>query len=383
MNKIILLSILFFLVLTTVAQQKTENLIIITLDGMRWQEVFGGADSMLLNNKKYTKDIETTRYLFDGKNENEKRNKLFPFFWNIIAKQGQLYGNRKLGNQVNTFNAYRFSYPGYNEIFTGYADTSVNSNDKILNKNTNVLEFINQQPNYENKVAVFATWDVFPYILNKQRNGLYINADMDTSNSSNAGLKLIYDMQAITSKPIDVRPDIFTYMAAREYLKEYHPQLLYIALDETDDFAHNGMYDQYLRSANASDKMIADLWNYIQSSPIYANKTTLIVTCDHGRGEKDNWVDHGDEIKESGQVWIAALGPDTTPIGEVTSKQTIYQKQLAATFAASLGFDFTANHPVGLAIASICPITSATAKVSTSNTLNNDKVKSTIGLTHK
>jgi hypothetical protein len=64
-------------------------------------------------------------------------------------------------------------------------------------------------------------------------------------------------------------------------------------------------------------------------------------------------VDHGDEIAASEQVWIAALGPDSAPIGEASTNQTIYQKQLAATFASLLGFEFTANHPVGFQIASI------------------------------
>ncbi len=86
----------------------------------------------------------------------ERRKKLFPFLWTMVAKQGQLYGNRNLQNNVNNANPYWFSYPGYNEIFTGYPDPDVNSNDKIRNKNTNVLEFINRQKEYAGKVAVFS-----------------------------------------------------------------------------------------------------------------------------------------------------------------------------------------------------------------------------------
>ena len=59
----------------------------------------------------------------------ERRKLLMPFFWNTIAKQGQVYGNRRYSNNVNTANKYWFSYPGYNEIFTGYPDTAVNSNE--------------------------------------------------------------------------------------------------------------------------------------------------------------------------------------------------------------------------------------------------------------
>lgn len=330
------------------AQQKTENVVIVTLDGLRWQEVFGGVDSALLNNKKYTRDSSDISNKFWSVDATERRKKLFPFLWTTIANHGQLYGNRLYGNKIDVANPYNFSYPGYNEIFTGYPDTAVNSNDKTLNKNINVLEFLNHQKGFEGKVAAFSTWDVFPYILNKWRSGIYVNADVDTLKFDNPNLSLINDMQFLTAKPINVRLDLLTYMAAREYLKACRPKVLYIAFDETDDFAHGGMYDQYLKSAHAEDAMIADLWNHIQSDPVYKNKTTLMITCDHGRGDviKDNWCSHGQKIPESSQIWMAVIGPDTKPGGEVKTTMQLYQKQDAATIAALLGFHFTANHRV-------------------------------------
>ena len=109
--------------------QQTENLIIITTDGLRWQEVFGGIDSALANNKKFNEG--DSAYLFKkywNDNEAERRKKLLPFFWSGIAQKGQLYGNRAFANKVNNANPYWFSYPGYSEIMTGYADTGINSN---------------------------------------------------------------------------------------------------------------------------------------------------------------------------------------------------------------------------------------------------------------
>lgn len=354
-TRYILIIVLLTTSATVTAQLKTENIVIVTLDGMRWQEVYGGADSAILKNKKYTKDSSGTSKDFWADDINERRKKLFPFFWNTIATQGQLYGNRWAGNKVDNANPYWFSYPGYNEIFTGYPDTAVNSNDKIWNKNTNVLEFINQQKKYTGKVAAFATWDVFPYILNTQRSKLYVNADVDTLKFSTPQLQLINDMQFLTTRPIGVRPDVFTYFAAREYMKAYQPKVLYIAFDETDDFAHGGEYDQYLKSAYAEDAMIADLWKYIQSTPQYKNKTTLIITCDHGRGDKvkDEWKHHGSKIEDAGQIWIAALGPDTKALGEIKTAGLLYQKQLAATFAKLLNLNFEADHPVADPILSI------------------------------
>jgi len=353
--KYILIIVLSTISAGITAQLKTENIVIVTLDGMRWQEVFSGADSALLKNKKYTKDSSGTSKNFWADDATERRKKLFPFLWSTIAAQGQLYGNRWQSNKVDNANPYWFSYPGYNEIFTGYPDTAVNSNDKIWNKNINVLEFINGQKKYAGKVAAFSTWDVFPYILNAQRSGIYVNADVDTIKFPTPQLQLINDMQFLTTRPIGVRPDIFTYFAAREYMKTYQPKVLYIAFDETDDFAHAGEYDQYLKSAYSQDAMIADLWKYIQSTPQYKNKTTLIITCDHGRGDKikDNWKHHGSKIEDAGQIWIAAIGPDTKVLGEIKSEGLLYQKQLAATFAKLLNLNFMADHPVAGPIESI------------------------------
>ena len=356
MKKSLLLLATTIVVATVMAQhRKTENLIIVTLDGMRWQEVFKGVDPVLMNDSIFNQDREGIKQKFWSEEVAERRKKLFPFLWTTIAQHGQLYGNRQLDNKVDNANPHWFSYPGYNEIFTGYPDTAVNSNDKVLNKHENVLEFINKQQGYKGKVAAFSTWDVFPYILNEPRSGVYVNADIDTIPFKAPGLRLLNDMQFLTTKPIGVRPDIITYMAAREYLKEYKPKVLYIAFDETDDFAHAGMYDQYLGSAHAEDAMIRDIWNTVQSMPAYKDKTTLLITVDHGRGdkEKSNWKHHGRKIEDAHEIWLAVMGPDTKPAGEVKAPVQLYQKQIAATLARLLGMSFTANHPVADPIATV------------------------------
>jgi len=336
---------------------KTENLVIMTLDGMRWQEVFGGVDSALLNDKRYTREGDELKKIFWNDDAHERRKKLFPFLWSTVDKKGQLYGNRNIGNLVNVANRYRFSYPGYNEIFTGYPDTAVNSNDKILNRNTNVLEFLNRQKGFTGKVAAFSTWDVFPYILNTGRSGVYVNAGVDTLKFPDPSLQVVNDMQFLAPQPLGVRPDVITYFAAKEYLKAYQPRVLYIAFDETDDYAHAGLYDQYLGAARAEDGMIADIWKTLQSMPRYKDKTTLIVTCDHGRGDKvkDQWRSHGEEVDDSGGIWMAVIGPDTAPAGEVSTRTQLYQKQWAPTMAALLGFTFQPDQGSAVPVSTVLP----------------------------
>ncbi len=351
MNKYILRATGIFILLAigkiTMAQTggKTRKLVMVALDGMRWQEIFGGVDSSLMNDGLYTKEKKDMQSRYWHPDINERRKKLMPFFWSTLATKGQLYGNRNAGSLVNVANPYHFTYPGFSETLTGNPDSAVNSNRLVPNKNANVLEFINRQPGYAGKVAIFTTSDLFPFLLNKWRNGLIVNSDNDSLPYPSPVMQLLNDMEHLANKPTGERPDLLTYFAAREYLKTERPKILYIALGETDAFAHDGSYDQYIGTAHAEDGMIADLWKLLQSMPGYKDETTMILTCDHGRGSRirKDWTDHGTDIPESSEIWIAVIGPDTSPKGEIRENSQIWQGQLAATMAAFLGMSYQPN----------------------------------------
>jgi hypothetical protein len=51
MKKISLVLLLLIMAWQLNAQTKTKNIIVITLDGFRWQELYRGADSALINSK--------------------------------------------------------------------------------------------------------------------------------------------------------------------------------------------------------------------------------------------------------------------------------------------------------------------------------------------
>ena len=79
----------------------SENLFIIITDGFRWQEVFKGADSSLINNETFTPDTATLKALYWAETKEERRKRLMPFLWNVIAPKGELLGNRDLNNKMN------------------------------------------------------------------------------------------------------------------------------------------------------------------------------------------------------------------------------------------------------------------------------------------
>ncbi len=340
------------------SQQKADHLIVITTDGFRWQELFTGMDSVIANNAKFNQSDSAALFKKYWRNHAEERRKLvMPFFWNSLAPKGQVYGNRGYGNYVNTANPYHFSYPGYNEIFTGNPDTSINSNSYPPNPQINVLEYLQQQPGYKGRVAAFTAWNAFNRILNEQRSGVPVIAAFDTTPGS--GLtqqqKLINKMLLNSYKPWREEEclDVFTHYAAMEYLKTRKPKVLYIAYGETDEWAHSGKYRDYLNAANQWDKWLEELWIFLQTDAEYKNRTALVITVDHGRGLNEEWTTHGKTVTGADEIWFAIISPNLSAKGEIKARVQLYQQQLAQTMANLLGKEFKANHPVAEGLMSV------------------------------
>ena len=330
-----------------------QNLFIITIDGFRWQELFAGADSILINDEKFVADTSLMKGMYWASTPDERRRKLMPFFWNVLAVKGQVYGNRNFSNRVNTSNIYSLSYAGYNEMFTGEADPLIASNDKHNNPNKNVLEYLNELPQYAGHVVAFTSWDVFPYILNKQRSKLKINSGYENMEEDNGLQSLVNKVEndAVYNKT-ETRQDELTFITAKEYISKFEPSIVYLSLGETDEAAHNGRYDLYLQKAAHVDPMLQELWYWVQSNPRYKDNTTFIITTDHGRGKgPDKWSNHGTFISGSSQAWLALIGPNIKPLGEIKNEGQIYQKQIAQTIATLVGQHFKTDKFVAPAIA--------------------------------
>ena len=337
------------------AQSQAPNLIIITTDGFRWQEVFGGMDTSLANQAKFNQgDSAYIYHKYGAATIAEQQKKLLPFFWNHVAAKGMLFGNRYKNNKVDVANPHWFSYPGYNEILTGYPDSAINSNDYPPNPHTNVFAFLHQQAAYKNKVAAFGAWDAFDRILNEKASGFPVINGFEpiTQLLQDPVAKSISQGLQDSYKPFkEVESlDVYTHQQAMHYLQTKKPKALYISYGETDEWAHHAHYRDYLDAAHQVDAWIAQIWNWVQSTPGYANNTYLLVTTDHGRGFKDAWTDHGADVQGASSIWFAMMGPGLEragTIGEQTKEGQYFQKQLAATMTKLMGRPFKAAHPIG------------------------------------
>lgn len=329
-------------------------------DGLRWQEVFRGADEDLINKTNVgVANVATARTRFWSETPEKRREALMPFFWKQIAAHGQLFGNSNKGSIDTVTNGKKFSYPGYNEVITGAPDSRINSNNKIPNPNTNVFEWLNRQSHFKNRVGIVGDWNVFPYIFNDQRSGLPIWPAWENKFSKNEihvapALQQIFQDTTEAMGP-DVTFDSFIYQAAIDYIQNKKPRVMFIGFGETDEWAHSGRYDLYLNAAHQADDYISRLWNKVQSMSHYRNTTTFIITCDHGRGGGlENWKHHGVSIPGAEYTWLAVLGPDTQALGERTNCQPINHSQIASTIAELLGKNFqSCNSNAGAPIADV------------------------------
>jgi hypothetical protein len=332
------------------APAAVDNVLIVTFDGFRWQELFSGYDAAY--NTKSEGGVAKPELLaarFDRKSREERREALLPFLWGTVARDGELFGDASRGSRVRITNGLWFSYPGYSEMLTGSADPRVDSNDKKTNPNETVLEWLNRRPGFAGRVAAYGSWDVLPFIVAAERSGLHVNGDGPPLLDPRTDRERLLNEFADDMPPYwnGERFDAATMQGALEYLRTRRPRVLYVMLGETDEWAHGRRYDLYLDSAWRSDRFVRRLWELAQSLPDYRGRTALVLATDHGRGATPaDWTDHGEKVPAAESIWMAVMGPKTPALGVREGAQAT-QSQLAATVAALLGLgdEFRAAAP--------------------------------------
>jgi hypothetical protein len=270
-----------------------------------------------------------------------------PFLWNVIATQGQVFGDPSAHSLSHVTNGLWFSYPGYSEMLSGVADPRVDSNDKVPNPNVTVLEWLNQRPGFAGQVVAFGSWDVLPFILNTGRSHLPVGSGFQPVPHPSTDHEREIDQLALDLPTYwDYGPfDAPIVYAAIDALRTRKPRVLYVMLGEGDEWAHEGRYELYLDATVRADRFIERIWQTLQSLPDYKGTTTLIVTTDHGRGAAtSDWSDHGRDVPAAENTWMAALGPAVPALG-VRQNVTVTTSQIAATIAAVVGEDFRAAIP--------------------------------------
>ncbi len=321
------------------------RLVIITFDGLRWQELYGGADEALVNNSRFVGNVNALKAKYWRETAEERREALLPFLWSYAPEHGYMLGNRTKNSRMQVDNTMNFSYPGYSEMFCGWADDErVNSNDPVPNPNISVLEVINKDPRYKGGVLVYGSWESIRYSVNNDRGGFpgSVSYEPDVAKKKSPRLDLINQMQDVMPHYWgEERFDAFTYAYAIETMKQDHPKVVWVGFGDTDEWAHADKYDFYLDAAHCTDEMIRRIVEYCESDPFYKGKTTYLMTTDHGRGIGESFGGHSGDLEGSQNTWMIAFGKGIESLGETESNGPFYTKQFASTIADILGVDFT------------------------------------------
>jgi len=342
---------LWLLFASTAFAAKTQNVVLIVSDGLRWQEVFTGAEEDLLNEKaggSWLPEKELRKRYWRA-SPAERRAALFPFLWGKVAKRGQIFGNQTVGSVAHVTNGKAFSYPGYNEMSTGFPNDAIDSNEFGPNPTPSVFEWLNKFDEFRGRVAIFGTWAVYDNIFNKKRSGLVMQTGWTLPKKAHETPRdaLLRELFATTT-PLDEEDlsNSLLQIPLLDYVKSAKPRVLFVGYGETDNWGHQGRYDLVLDSAHRFDFFVNQLWDTMQAIPEYHDATTFIITTDHGRGSGlTEWKEHGVEEKGSENIWIAVMGPDTAPLGERNHVAPVTQAQIAATVAAFVGKDYHAAVP--------------------------------------
>ncbi len=335
----------------TPSPRPIRNVILVMTDGLRWQELFRGADSTLLTKENYWegRDPAPLRTRFLAGTAEERRQHLMPFVWQHFVQDGLIYGDQDAGSTASVTNGFNFSYPGYSETLTGYGDPRINSNENRPNPNVTVLEWLNKQPGLQGSVAAFGAWSVISGVVNAERCGFPVNTGYDPLllPQSTPSLDLLNATKRDSPRVWDDESfDAPTFYTALEYLKLKHPHVMFLSLGETDDWAHGKNYGEYLLSANRVDADLKMLWDTLQSMPEYRDSTALIFTTDHGRGAVgDTWTSHGQKLPDSKNIFIAVSAPGLKPQGILEHTAPVTQSQIASTIAGFLGQDWKQAEP--------------------------------------
>ncbi len=335
------------------AEPPDRHIVLVTLDGVRIQELFAGMDAVIANAPEADSGIydpEVTRKRFWRDTPVERREALMPFLWKSLAPNGMVIGNQALGSRMTVRNDQWFSYPGYSEILTGEPQPEIKSNDFVRYPHETVLDYVHRRLALKpTEVAQIGCWDGFKYAASQKDGTFFMNGayDLIPPELSTPELDLLGGLRRqVMELWEEGSNDVLTFRMALGYLKRHEPRVLWIGLGQSDDWSHARRYDRLLDYLHLADGLIGELWQTLQSNDHYRGRTTLLITTDHGRGRTPkDWAEHEAGIEGSQDIWLAIIGPDTPALGETKNHPDVTQSDVAATLLQYLGLDYRQFNP--------------------------------------
>ena len=276
---------------------QTENVIIVVIDGPRYTETWG-----------------------------DTLHQYQPRLLNSLAAEGTIYTNF-----YN--NGVTYTNPGHTAITTGNYQALDNTGQAIPNHASIFQHWLKDSGADSSKAWLITSKDKLQILANCQ-DSLWNNSFMPSTNCGvgGNGLRSGY------------REDSLTFIQIQRILNTHHPKLTLINFKEPDASGHRNDWSAYLDGIRNTDEYVFQIWNMIQNDVVYANKTTMFVTNDHGRhtdGHLDGFISHGDDCSGCRHINLFAAGPDFKK-GQILSSNR-EQVDISATVAELMSFEFSSG----------------------------------------
>lgn len=379
-----------------------DTVLLITVDGARWQDVFDGADPALIGDEDIGDWAEPDRLLPNIR---------------ALMREGVALGGEPGCGVVRPAGTSNVSLPGYLEILSGHT-TSCSSNTCMLARsggNRRPSTILDDAVDAGLSVASVSSWEPLALAVTSKPSSPFRSAEapVDIAPSVllehaapapsgepmtvgrpfvvSAGTEQWVGMQPHAGSVLEAlvlhgsrsgpepspapqghyRPDTFTSAVAIELLRTIHPRFMHIGLGDADELAHRGDYIGYLTALHAADALIGDATATVaptvnplrpgdRSNPASNSSVTdlarsggltILVVADHGRAGA-SFRDHGVMYADSGRSFVLAFGRDIPRRGRTCLKHDVRLVDVGATIRSLLNLppasasSGSAGHPI-------------------------------------
>ena len=131
--------------------------------------------------------------------------------------------------------------------------------------------------------------------------------------------------------------DELTFFMAKEVMNRFAPALILVNFWDID-IAHYGAYSLYLQAIERTDRLVWELWQHVQASAEFRDRTTLFVIPEVGRDgdiHGNGFANHRSGDESCRRVWLFACGQGVPKYAG--SERPIRHIDVAPTAAEMLG----------------------------------------------
>jgi hypothetical protein len=313
----------------SVAVREAEEpvaIVVVTLDGVRWHEVFEGVDAQLAAQHDLPPNAVVSA------------RQLLPNLYAVIDSHGAALGAPGHGATISASGPNFLSLPGYAELLSGRSVTGCADNQCTGVSAHTIIEELSASSTLDRgDVAAVTSWTEIAKVtsfagcraaISSGRHG-GSNRELFARDAEGARLLALAESAPAGLGDPDFRSDALTADLGIHHLKAHAPRFLFLGLGEPDEYGHMNDYASYLDSLRRADARIGQIDAELQRMAARGTRTALFVTADHGRA--DTFVDHGEKYPESARVWLVAAGSAVAARGFVAAPSERRLADLAPT----------------------------------------------------